>query len=547
MMKRKSYTLIAAAALAAVSCSQTTEPETGPQGTIVFRMEAASQAAPGRGSSMFASGAPGIDSVVVNVFHPGTPIQPETSRSARVTDGTVELSIACIAENGKRVSVDLYDDGVFTHHGYATEVNVIKGEQTGVAIDAYSFDVTTLSVLPTIVVAPATFNLSWHGSPAAERYRIQCSPTPDFAVIEWEQTVTDTIASAQLPTGSHYFRVMPQTDFASGQPCDWQFGYTRNGLNDVKITSFGNPAGIPGDVMIINGENLDYPGYQAWIGAIQMTIVSASWNRMECIIPLNAITETVTVTNGLGSDSKPFVVQRVAYVTSAGTDAVGYLKALNEHENDFGYSGVAVIGLTDLDTRNMDVFDIIIVAHDTGTSPGNWGGGVDARIDAIADTGANVVAMGRGGAIFLDLIGATTAQYVMAPDTDGKYYIASASPQVISTPHSIGAGLEGWNDKIEPMTVHLDYDSAPAGVNLYATRDCDRLLACLGPSDEWVLADFRFDNPSGDPVIYFFWGYADDSNQLMGKAKECLGNIMYMLYRDRWLEVAPMSTAAGSR
>jgi hypothetical protein len=508
-------------------------------------MEAAPQAAPGRGSSMFASGAPGIDSVVVKVFRPGTPIQPESSKSAVIDANPVEINIACIAESGKRVSVDLYDDGVFTHHGYATGVNVVKGQRTGVAIDAYPFDVTALTVNPGVVVSPAPFNLAWDGSQAADRYIVQSSATSDFGTIEWSYTAIDTYVTAQLPLGSHYFRVVPQTDFANGQPCDWQFGYARNGTNDVNITSFESPAGIPGEVMTILGQNLDYPGHHAYIGAIEMTVVSVSWGRMECVIPLNAITETVTVTNGLGSDTsgQAFIVQRVAYVTSTGADAVGYLKALAEHENDFGYSGVAVIPLSELDTRDMSVFDIIIVAHDTGTSISNWGGGVAGRVNAIANTDANVIAMGRGGAVFLMLTGVSTAPYLTAPDADGKYYIPSASPQVISTPHDIGAGLEGWNDKAPPLTTHLEYSAAPVGVNLYATRDCDRLLACLGPTDEWVLADFRFDNPDGKPVIYFFWGYADDPSNLMGKAKDCLGNIMYLLYRDRWLQ--PVATSVS--
>ena len=531
------------AALAALSCSRTTEPETGPQGSIVFRMEAAPQAAPRGGSSMFASGAPGIDSVVVHVFRPGSPIQPETSKSADIDTNPVELNIACIAENGKRVSVDLYDDGVFTHHGYTTGVDVVKGEQTGVAIDAYAFDVTALTVSPGIVVSPAPFSLRWDGSPAADRYVVQSSPTPDFGTVEWSYTAIDTYVTAQLPTGSHYFRVVAQTDYANGQPCDSQFGYTRNGTNDVKISSFDPPAGIPGDIVTIRGENLDYPGGQAFIGAIQMTIVSMSWGAMECVIPLNAITDGITVTNSLGNDTKPFVVQRVAYVTSTGADAVGYLSALAGHENDFGFSGVAVLPLAELDTRDMSVFDIIIVAHDTGTSISNWGGGVPARANAIANSDANVVAMGRGGAVFLLLTGVSTAPYVTAPDADGKYYIASAAPQVVTTPHDVGAGLEGWNDKEPPLTTHLQYSSAPPGVNLYATRDCDRLLSCLGPTDEWVMADFRFDNADGKPVIYFFWGYADDATHLMGKAKDFLGNIMYMLYRDRWLQ--PVSTSAS--
>jgi len=537
------------AAMAALSCSRATEPESGPRGTVVFHFAPATEGAPSGGSSMFAAAAPGIDSVVVRVFHPGTPIQPEASKSAKLGDGPIELRIDCIAENGKRVSVNLYDDGVFTHHGYETDVNVVAGSNTEVAIDAYDFEVALLAVLPVIVVSPGTFNLSWEGSPAAERFRVQCSPTPDFEVIQWEQTVTDTFTTAQLPNGSHYFRVIPQTDFANGQPCDTQFGYTRNGTNDVNITGFGAPAGIPGDVMTIIGENLDYPGTQAWIGARPMTIVSVSWGTMQAVIPLLAVTETVTVTNGLGSDTsgQAFIVQRVAYVTGAGTETQDYLNALREHENDFGFSGVAALPLEELDTRDMSVFDVIIVAEDTGTSLSNWGGGVSARANAIANTDANVVAMGRGGAVFLDLTGASTAPYVTAPDPDGKYYIPSASPPVVSTPHSVGAGLEGWNDKIQPSTTHFQYSAAPAGVNLYATRDCNRLLSCLGPTDEWVMADFRFDNPSGDPVIYFFWGYGDDASQLMGKAKEFLGNIMFMLYRDRWLRLEPTSVSNAQR
>jgi len=59
--------------------------------------------------------------------------------------------------------------------------------------------------------------------------------------------------------------------------------------------------------------------------------------------------------------------------------------------------------------------------------------------------------------------------------------------------------------------------------------------------------DFRFDNPNGDAVIYFFWGYGDDASQLMGKAKEFLGNIMFMLYRDRWLRLEPTSVSNAQR
>ena len=53
------------------------------------------------------------------------------------------------------------------------------------------------------------------------------------------------------------------------------------------------------------------------------------------------------------------------------------------------------------------------------------------------------------------------------------------------------------------------------------------------PNDRWALADFRFLNPSSNPVVYCFWGYADDPDNLSKEGTDCLANIMNMLYRDR--------------
>jgi hypothetical protein len=526
----------------ALACSRATEPEADAQGKISFHFESASSALSARPGFDTAAAAPSIDSVVVHVFRAGTAIVHEVSKAAALSGGSVELTLDCIAESDKRVSVDLFNDGMFSHHGYKTDVDVVVDEKTQVAIDAYPFTVALLSVNPGIVVAPSSFSLSWNGSAAAEHYRVEASPTDDFATIDFEQSVTDTFLSVALPNGAHYFRIAPMTEYAAGQPCDWQFGYTRNGLNDVNITGFGAPAGIPGEVMTILGENLDYPGTEVWIGGNRMTVVSEAWGRIEARIPLPAVTETITVVNGLGSDTsdKPFIVQRVAYVTTGGSATAGYLAVLAEHDHDFAYSGVAVVPVAELDTRDMSVFDVIVVAHDTGTNLSNWGGR-PARANAIANTNANVLAMGRGGAVFLHLTGATTEPYSVAPDPDGKYYFPDGTQAVVSTPHAIGAGLETFNDKTPPLTIHFEIPAADAGVNLYATRDCNRLIGCLEPTDEWVMADFRFQNPSDTPVVYGFWGYADDPTALTGKGKEFLGNMMYMLYKTRFVSSATAS------
>ncbi len=491
------------------------------------------------------SAAAAIDTAVVRVFRPGNPITQETSRAVPLSGGDVDVSISCIAENGKRVSVDLYDGGLFTHHGYETGVNVVKGEQTAVSIDAYSFTVASLNVTPALVTEPETFDLNWYGAPAATHYDVQASTADDFAVIEWEQSVTDTFVSVQLSPGSHHFRVVPRTDYAQGPSCPEQFAYVQSASQDVVITGFSMPAAIPGDVITIFGENLDYPGTQAWIGSMQMQILSSSWGAIDVRLPRAAYTESITVASTIGSDTMAFVVQRVAYVTNGGAFAPGYVAALEKHDDDFGFSGVAVLSVAELDTRDMGVFDIIIVAHDTGNSLSNWGGGVPTRANAIADTDANVLAIGRGGAVFLQLVGAVSASHVTTPDNDGDYYVAGGSEQIFTTPHSVGGGFIPFTAAGAPSTTFLNYTATPAGANLYASTDCTRLVVCTGPNDQWVLADFRFNNPGGTPVVYFFWGYADSPDELTSQATDVLGNVMYMLYRDR--SVPPIETMGQTR
>lgn len=543
-MSKRFGILAATAILFALSCSNATEPGHEPEGRISLRFEQAPAAsmATRDGVHGVASSAV-IDSVVLRVFRPGNPITQETFRSVPVTGAIVDITIPCIAENGKRVSVDLYEGGQFTYHGFTTGVNVVKGAQTPVSIDAYEFTIASLRVTPSpLATEPEPFDLTWNTAAAAMNYRVQASATPDFGTIAWEQSITDTVATVGgLTPGGYYFRVMPRTPYAQGASCPEQFAYMQSASQDVIITSFSVPAAKPLDVITIYGENFDYPGTQVTIGSMQMPILSSSWGEMDVRIPRAAISEGITVANGIGSDTKDFVVQRVAYVTSGGPFAAGYVTALEKHNDDFGYSGVAVVRLSELDTQDMSVFDIIVVASDTGNSPNSWGGDPN-RANRIHATTANVLAMGRGGAVFLTLVGATTAPHVTSIDTDGAYYAPNGNDVIFVTPHSVGGGSIDFTTAINASTTDFSISSAakPAGATLYASTDCDRPLGvCLGaPNDRWVLADFNIVNTGGDFVHYFFWGYADDPDELSPAGSDVLGNIMYLLYQNRVLPPA---------
>jgi hypothetical protein len=143
-MRRILAITCATAVLFALACSDTTQPEFGPQGTVTLHFaSAATTSVPSHNTSTIAMAAPGIDSVVVRVFRPGQPITQEISKGVALGTSDVDVSLACIAESGKRVSVDLFEGGKFTHHGFKAGVSVVKGQQTAVSIDAYEFTVSS--------------------------------------------------------------------------------------------------------------------------------------------------------------------------------------------------------------------------------------------------------------------------------------------------------------------------------------------------------------------------------------------------------------------
>jgi hypothetical protein len=229
------------------------------------------------------------------------------------------------------------------------------------------------------------------------------------------------------------------------------------------------------------------------------------------------------------------VVQRIAYVTAAPTSVAttDYVALIESYNADFQKSGVAIIPLSDLDRRNMNVFDVIVVAADTGTLKANWGGtNQGQRVSAIANSDADVLAIGRGGVAFLqNTLTSANLTYTNAVDSDRSYFEYNQNAAVFTTPHSVSK-RDITICNVASNTVALDIASAPtpAGTSLYASTDKSCLIGCT-PNDQWALADFRFTNPRGTPVIYCFWGYAGAAGDLSGDGKNCLGNVVFMLYQ----------------
>jgi hypothetical protein len=522
MMKHRIAPALAIAAIVALAWSCDTVDPASTDGEIVLHFEPAATA------MMRSPGAPAaalFDSVVVNVYRTGTPLRLEVSHGAAITsDDPIDVSVGCIAENGKKVGVDLYVNRVLVYHGSDSDVDVIAGRTTAVTIDVSAFYVSTLTLTPSIIPNGAAFTLHWPPAAAAATYRVEESATLDFAAIASTESVTDTTVDVHVAPGSHYFRVRPMTPYAKGPASLPRFGYVTDGTNQVQITGV-DAAVIPGATITITGENLDFPGAQATIGARKLTLESMSWGQLVARVPKTATTEKVSVSSTLGSDTSnnEVVVQRVAYVTSTGEFAASYINLLAQHRDDFGQSGVVAIPVAQLDTRDMSVFDIIIVANDTGDSPARWAG-KPARYAAITNSGAGVLAIGEGGTSFLRLAAGTISSVSVATTSLASYYTATPSSTIFTKPHSITSSIlpQTITFCVQPEpTVSLSFGgSKPAGATDYADT------AAL--SNKWVIAEFQVTG-----IRYLYFGYGSDPSGLTSEGQNFLGNAMNLLFGDR--------------
>ena len=494
--------------------------------------------APGSRSSTPSMVASVFDSVVVNVFRSGSAVTREVSRGVAITsDNPITVPVGCIAENNKKVGVDLYIGRALAYHGYNADVDVAVGKTTAVTIDVSKFFITDLTLTPQVIPTGAAFTLRWPAAPAAVNYRVEQSATTDFGTILSSYTAADTTLDVHVAAGSHYFRVRPVTPYSEGVPSPERFGYVTAGSNQVKVTSVSSTV-IPTETIIITGENLDFPDTRALMGADTLAIESRAWGTLVARVPRKANTNKVTVTSSLGSNTsnKEVEVDHIAYVTAAPAAAANtaYVTQIESTSADYNNSGVAVIPLADLDRRDMNVFNVIIVAADTGTLKANWGGtNQGVRLGAIADSDANVMAIGRGGVTFLqNAVTSANLTYTTAVDSDRQCFEYQQNAPVFTTPHNVSKqDITFCNVASSILALNIAHQPTPAGTSLYASTDRSCLIGCT-PNDQWMLADFRFNNAGAQPVIYLFWGYAGSATDLSGDGKNCLANVVTMLYRN---------------
>jgi len=370
---------------------------------------------------------------------------------------------------------------------------------------------------------------------------VQASATADFGTIEWDTSLPDTTLKTSVAPGAHYFRVAPRTAYALGTYAPAQPGYVVSSGGQTVVDEFDPPAAPPGDLVAITGENLDFPGIQAYLGALQCRIVSSVWDRIVVELPRAARSGYFTVTSPLdGGDSAPtpFFAQRLAYVTATGLYAAHYLEYIAFHADEIEYSGVAVLGEDELDTRDMSVFDVIMVAGDMGTTRSNWGGGQPARAQVIAGSGADVLAIGLGGAVYLDLIASTLIPGLsFSSATTQFYHVPDGSEPIWNDPHWVldpgDSPVQFCAGSVTSITLDMDGAAKPVGVNLYAAAS---ILA-----DRWTLADLTLVVNSA-PVRQFLWGFAGDPYALTLSGADCFSNVVYLLYN----RSAPAPAAGAS-
>jgi hypothetical protein len=509
-------------AVSGVSC-ESPEAPSAPGARIVLRIDPAAD-----GETLVYGAAAMFDSVVVNVFRAGSPLRLEVSRGVAITnDDPIDVAVECIAEKGKKVGVDLYVGGLLVYHGYDAGVDVIADVDNAVTIDAYPFFITDLTLTPAIIPNGAAFTLNWPHSPGAASYQVEESVTLDFATVASTTSAPDTVAYMPASPGSHYFRVRAATPYARGAASVPRFGYVTGGSNSVDVTGT-TAAVIPGETISITGENLDFPGTTASIGAYPLVIESAAWGEITARVPRAATTAQVTVSSALGSDTSDYViVQRVAYVTGGGEYYASYLDVLGPYAGDFGWSGVVAIPVTDLETRDMSVFDVVMVANDTGT----WSA---SRAAAIAATRSNVLALGDGGLAFLRRAVNAISGVTAYTTTQKNLYTENPGAEVFQTPHSVtGGGLGGvWIDvsRNSRRTLAVEIKSGATAAGLYACTGQGFLG--LGVNDRWALLDYPLPDVFSATKRYVYWGYATDPADMTSAGRDCLANVMNLLYKN---------------
>ena len=525
--------LLAAAALAATlvgGCS----PSAGPEavGTVSFSLH---ESAGGEDDGRPMRAPTAVDSIVVRVFRAGSGAKLETSKGVPY-DGSsdVQVTLTCVAEAGKKVSVELFDHARMMYFGAEEDVDVTPLQDTAVAIDAWDIFIDQFQVEPQMVTVGTAFEVRWSSVAAPGRYLLQESQSVDFSTVVNEILTTDTTVSFQRGTGAHYFRVVPVNAYAVGTVTLPAFCYVAETSEPAPTIDAIEPAeAAPLERVTIRGSKLDLPGSQVLLGPTPCPIISATNTSMLIQIPREGRTGRVTLKSILGEATAPdaFVVNRIAYVTRSGEYVESYRKLITADSVIIGGSGVEVVVNDRLYTRDMSVFDLVVVGHDNGSE----GFVLDAaQAGAIIASGSQIMAIGAGGYVYLRYASKEVDTLTVAVSQRQDLYVPDLSLPVFVEPYPIVFQMFNFVRMCDPAQyfIGIDVTSKPQSMTLYASF--------FSGSKSWALLDVLTGEKS---IRNFFWGYAGDPGSLTSDGKSCFLNALNLLMAGTTAD----PTAAGRR
>jgi hypothetical protein len=529
-----------------MGCYHLNEPAGIDQGTLtlVFTRESSGESAgeSGMPAGQLEQVLVSVDSILVRVFHAGAGKTLETSKGARIppSSDTVLVSLLVSPESGKRISVELYEMGRAIYFGIKEDVNVIKGKVTQVTIDAFSFELIGFSRDKAFVVDGENFSLFWQRVPSASAYYIQESTVPDFATLIYESSVTDTLVTLSRAEGPHYFRVAPYNPYAFGSFSETQLVYV---YGPPIITSVTPAAAARGELFTIGGRSLDFPGNEVRIGESRCNIAASSPVEMIVKVPLTAVTDSLCVTGWLGSSffAGAFVVQRIAYVTGADLARANEYKSMIESSGSYtDSSGVKIIPYTIIEQTDMSAFDLILIGDDTGDQ-NTWGDGVKERVDAINESGAQILGLGQGGYGYFKQVPLVMSTFLISERMARLAYVFNWSDPIYVWPESVyipsDSLLQIYEANVPQIAVFLD-PMFPVGIRGHARTPADLSYYPLLDEDEGA---------GLDPTrMNFLWGYTGSPSGLTKEGRVCFGNVVAILFNVNTGTLPPVAAASGS-
>ena len=502
-------------------CSRTGGPETA--GSITLHLDTARNidgvaASPEQVSP---------DSVAVSVFRGGQGIIREVSRGVAIdAPGPIEITVSCIAENSKKVSVELFEAGKMRYFGVDENVDVAENRQTDVLIAARDIYVDLIDVTPQVVVEGTAYTVTWSGVPAAASYLLIESTGPGFEQPQTQSYLTTaTEMTFQRGPGAYYYMVAPLNAYTVGALSAVVFSYVQSvGEVPPGVDSVEPVEAPPGALVVLSGSNLDLPGSRVFIGSFPCQTVRAEESKLTVRVPLDAHSGDITVQTVLGTVDVPvyFVVDRIAYVTSSGQDEAVYKEMLAG--DPAITSGMAAVNLADVTDRDMTVFDLIVVANDLANGPVGPGG---SAVQAIAESGASVLAVGAGGYAWLVLYLPEAEQLGISRESQRSIFVPDGTLPLFQTPYTIAPAGAATIEIVQSNQFFRGLDvaaqSKPDYVTVYAA------LSSTNPDSYVLLGVASATAESPPPVLY--WGYEGDPGQLTKQGTECVLNLFHYLMR----------------